>query len=1680
MSRRGILLVLLALAAAATPAGADVHPNTAPGFPADQPFYAGNVDNINLFNGALTLTLPIGGSYPVNSGFAYSLKLTYNSSPWLFQSVSYAIPPDFHEVTRTQAYPNPCSNAGLGWRLSLGRLNPPCQVPDPNGGVSTAPLYEDETGTDHIFYPTLHQGDAEDAAVAGISEVLYTRDGSYLRMKKYVSGFTEIESAEGTVRRFDANGMPIAIRDPFGNQLSISYATANQWVLTDTQGRTQRIYFRTDLPNYPQTVDHVDLVTFGGAVATYQFNYATQTIGRPCPHNDTDQAGSVGPTVTVPLLTSVTLPDGSAWSNAASDYVVTLPSGTTWPDNACTENAGNITAWTLPTLGRMEWTWQKIYFPTGSTTRKHLQTNPGVATRGMRNPDGTLLGFWSYGFAPGFPGVLSSRERTTTVIDPLGNQTVNYFSIALDPGFTGWSVYDYSLPFTRNQTLNVAAGVDLNLSRQIYNSAGTLLRSEYALYERDPVFSTTPPDSYNTNRRLLRSRTVYNDDGGTYGGAINSGFDGLGHYRSQQTEGSFPGTNVHTHYANYNPAQGTYTVNAAANTGAGFTPFPATSPWVTHAPAYVSESEGGATAQADFCFAPGSAVVTRRRAHRLDGATQSAQDLVAVYSLSAQGNVASESYYGGDAQAGIPTGVSDLCSMPLPASPEVQVNHTYSGGSRTTSQYSGTSFYALDQAIDASTGLVSSSRDTAGIQTYFEYDALGRITWSKPDSAGDGWTQYLYNPANPVGSGRANVTVRRRDNGSKGATILGIETVIFDYFGRVYQNQRRLPGGAFNKQETLYDGAGHKASVSEATTGAATSKTSFLNYDPFGRPGTIRPPDGAAHDITLAYLGMRQISRTFKVATAVGSEASATTTEIHDRLGRLSAMTEPSGAAGANVTTNYGYDVGGRLVSASTTATVSGSPVTQTRTSSFDRVGLLQSETHPELGAAGNGSITYPRYNSRGRLLRQVDGGNDLTFAYDPAERLYQVKETGGAQRILKSFSYATANTTFTDPNTGIPCTDYRKGKVNQQSRFNYVLFGTTPYTVELREAMTYCGRDGRLSRRTLENWVNGGLNESFVLPSVAYDALANVTSLGYPQCTHAACAAPSPRTVKFTYSDDLLSAVGTPANAGYYASNITYYPNLMTNQVVHTNNPADATKSLTDTYANDPNLIARPASITVTNPASAALWSTGAYAYDGAGNVKAIGTHTFTYDKVNRLTAANVYLEPTSSTTLRTQSYTYDAFGNVLTVGGGSARNTPTAPSTNRLTGATYDAAGNTLTWNGNTYAYDAFHMMWNYKTGTDEWIYLYNADDERTWSYKTNNTSLWTLRGPDSKVLREYTTNGVWSVAADYIYRGSKLLAAETPQGTLQFHLDHLGTPRLVSNSLGQQSAYHVYYPYGEEATAFNQDTIRAKFTGHERDLGNPAGSGDDLDYMHARFFGPLTGRFLSVDLATGVPKQPQSWNRYAYTFGNPMNYRDPAGLFPCGDNGEFNCDDSITVTTSPYDWGGFNDFLLSSYYFFSGASNAFFTDQVLGVGRYDMNNRAYQWGQVVGDFGALVDGAQESFDGVGLFLAGGVLDLTVEGAVIGVPANVAGGAMALHGSSVSAVAMSKLNEKRRKPGSLGEYKGRDAKSKENDMVPAAIKAAGGPPTEKFQRMIHRELNELGEQLGFKDLVEFIKGYL
>src|SRR4029077_1618036 len=107
--------------------------NVASGISPDKSFQFGDVDNVNSFNGNLTLTLPLGMSYPVNGGFSYQLQLVHNSNPWFFFEMI-----DSDTVTRTEGMPSPCANAGIGWRVSFGELDPFCSPSD-----TASHIYED-------------------------------------------------------------------------------------------------------------------------------------------------------------------------------------------------------------------------------------------------------------------------------------------------------------------------------------------------------------------------------------------------------------------------------------------------------------------------------------------------------------------------------------------------------------------------------------------------------------------------------------------------------------------------------------------------------------------------------------------------------------------------------------------------------------------------------------------------------------------------------------------------------------------------------------------------------------------------------------------------------------------------------------------------------------------------------------------------------------------------------------------------------------------------------------------------------------------------------------------------------------------------------------------------------------------------------------------------------------------------------------------------------------------------------------------------------------------------------------------------------------------------------------------------------------------------------------------------
>ncbi len=255
---------------------------------------------------------------------------------------------------------------------------------------------------------------------------------------------------------------------------------------------------------------------------------------------------------------------------------------------------------------------------------------------------------------------------------------------------------------------------------------------------------------------------------------------------------------------------------------------------------------------------------------------------------------------------------------------------------------------------------------------------------------------------------------------------------------------------------------------------------------------------------------------------------------------------------------------------------------------------------------------------------------------------------------------------------------------------------------------------------------------------------------------------------------------------------------------------------------------------------------------------------------------------------------YRMDGFGNAWTenkslLAGGliPAASTAFDGSTNRLVGVGYDDNGNQRQWltnnNKSRAEYDSEgHLR---KAG------ITTAAGGTAWDAAQMLTEM-TYNGMGQRV-KTTVTQGAAVTTVHYVYGLDGEVAAEwesAPGGgaARQFFVaDQLGSTRIRFDGNGDVIQRVDYEPYGVEVqragvsgyTGSNE--AREKYTGKERVPEVAA------DYFNARWLGMGLGRFSSPDplLNSGRPWDARSWNRYAYTLGEPMALVDPEGLYEYG---------------------------------------------------------------------------------------------------------------------------------------------------------------------------------------------------
>jgi RHS repeat-associated protein len=205
------------------------------------------------------------------------------------------------------------------------------------------------------------------------------------------------------------------------------------------------------------------------------------------------------------------------------------------------------------------------------------------------------------------------------------------------------------------------------------------------------------------------------------------------------------------------------------------------------------------------------------------------------------------------------------------------------------------------------------------------------------------------------------------------------------------------------------------------------------------------------------------------------------------------------------------------------------------------------------------------------------------------------------------------------------------------------------------------------------------------------------------------------------------------------------------------------------------------------------------------------------------------------------------------------------------------YDGANRLTGWGGKSISYDANGNITNFGSAT----YTWNSRNQLTATSNGAATFGYDAFGRRvSATVSGVTTSNLYDGQNPAMIASSQMLAGAgldeiyaqiSSGGTTSYLRDGLNSTVALTNGSAATTANYSYSPYGDSAGTGTAATP-LQYTGREND------GATGLYYYRARYYSPAMGRFISEDpigLAGGT-------NFYAYANGNPINGRDPLGLF------------------------------------------------------------------------------------------------------------------------------------------------------------------------------------------------------
>lgn len=679
-----------------------------------------------------------------------------------------------------------------------------------------------------------------------------------------------------------------------------------------------------------------------------------------------------------------------------------------------------------------------------------------------------------------------------------------------------------------------------------------------------------------------------------------------------------------------------------------------------------------------------------------------------------------------------------------------------------------------------------------------------------------------------------------------------------DVLGRSHLSQRKQSPGAtmYDSVETDYDSLGRPSRTTAPYSGTAgqtngSAPATTQTYDALNRP--LVTTDGDGGTVTFSYTGNDTLQT---VGPAPTGENTKRRQSEYNSIGQLTSVCEVTSLTGSGTCgqttsatgywTKYTYDVLGDLLTVTQNAQ---SATTQSRTYTYDMLGRMLSETNPETGAINYVYDTDATCGtSNGDLVKRTDAAGNVTcYTYDALHRqtsiTYPSGPNSGSNSPGKFFVYDSATV---DGNTmgntksrlaeAYTATCSTCSKITDEG-FNYsprgevaTVYESTPHSGEyFWVAQTY--------------FANGALQQEN----------NNLGSL--PNFTYGVDGEGRPYSVSVNAGNGQNPVSSTTYNAASEATALTL-------------GSGDS-----DSFGYDPNTFrmtqykftvgATPQSV-VGNLTWNANGTLGKLAITDAFNSTNTQTCTYGHDDLARVASGNCG-------SLWSQTFTYDAFGNI-TKAGTNSFNPGYNPITNRMsTGATYDSNGDVLTDSLHSYAWDVETRP----TTIDTVTATYDALGRMVEQTKSGTSTEIVYDCTGNRLALMNGTSTVKGFAplpagATAVYNGSGLLYYRHP--------DWLGSSRFSSTPSRTMYNDLAYAPFGEQyAAAGTTGVTNTSFAGNNQDTTTNLYDAQFREYE-------ITGRWPSPDpagLKAVDPRNPQSWNRYAYVMNNPLSVTDPSGL-------------------------------------------------------------------------------------------------------------------------------------------------------------------------------------------------------